>query len=403
MVAREALAIAHEKPQFIGTVDRQYDESYAKSGAKIGSTLRVRDPNQYVRRQGSRVMNVQDQNETTQNIVLATQDGVDMRFNAAELSLNTDSPKEVAAFSKRYIEPAMSVLISGIEADFLAMATKATAKVAGTPGTPITNLSVPGAARAKLNQSLAPKDNRCVQLDSVTMGGLVNGVAGYFAPATDIADQYREGRIARTGMADWYENERVWTLTNGSDVTISTDAAALAVDGSNVLDFHTLTASQVAIGAVFTVAGIYECHPETKQPYSNLRQFTLVSGGATSGSSTISPAIYMTGAKKNVCTSTGADVTSASFNAQVMTFVGSASTSYVQGLMYAKEAFQFVTTDLEQLERDPEKCVRKVQDGIAMRFWMDSDIRNDELLCRLDILYGFAALRPEWACRLIGA
>jgi hypothetical protein len=403
MVAREALAIAHEKPQFIGTVDRQYDDSYAKSGAKIGSTLRVRDPNQYTRRQGSRVMSVQDQVETTQTITLATQDGVDMRFNSAELALNTDSPKEVAAFSKRYIEPAMSVLISGIESDFLAMATKATAKVAGTAGAAITNLSVPGAARAKLNQSLAPKDNRYVQLDSVTMGGLVNGVAGYFSPATDIADQYREGRIARTGMADWYENERVFTLTNGSDVTISTDAAALVVDGSNVLDFHTLTASQVAIGAVFTVAGIYECHPETKQPYSNLRQFTLVSGGATSGSSVISPTIYMTGPKKNVCASTGADVTAASFNAQVMTFVGSASTSYVQGLMYQKDAFQFVTTDLPKLESDPEKCVRKVQDGISMRFWMDSDIRNDELLLRLDILYGFAALRPEWACRLIGA
>jgi hypothetical protein len=235
------------------------------------------------------------------------------------------------------------------------------------------------------------------------MGGLVNGVAGYFAPASDIAEQYREGKVARTGMADWYENERVWTMTNGSDVTISTDAAALVVDGSNVIDFHTATASQVTIGSVFTVAGVYECHPETKQAYSNLRQFTVVSGGATSGSSTVSPTIYLTGAKKNVCTAAGADLTAASFNAQVMTFVGNASTSYVQGLMYAKDAFQFVTADLPKLETDPEKCVRKVQDGIAMRFWMDSDIINDELLLRLDILYGFAALRPEWACRLIGS
>ncbi len=50
MVARESLRIAHETLTFIGTVDRSYDSSYARAGAKIGDTLRVRDPNQYVRR-----------------------------------------------------------------------------------------------------------------------------------------------------------------------------------------------------------------------------------------------------------------------------------------------------------------------------------------------------------------
>src|SRR3990167_10975164 len=95
MVAREALAIAHEKTQFIGTVDRQYDDSFGKSGAKIGSTLRVRNPNQYTRRQGSRVMDVQDQNEATQTITVATQDGVDMRFNSSELALDTSNPSQV--------------------------------------------------------------------------------------------------------------------------------------------------------------------------------------------------------------------------------------------------------------------------------------------------------------------
>ena len=134
MVAREAQSIAHEKASFIGTTDLQYDDSFGKTGAKIGSTLRVRKPNQYLRRTGSRVMDVQDQNEATQTITMATQDGVDMRFNSAELTLDTDSPSDVAAFSKRYIEPAVSVLVSGIEADYLAASTKATYNVVGTAG-----------------------------------------------------------------------------------------------------------------------------------------------------------------------------------------------------------------------------------------------------------------------------
>lgn len=401
MVAREALAIAHEKCTFIGTVDRQYDDSFGKKGAKIGDTLRVRNANQYTRRTGSRVMDVQDQNESTQTITLATQDGVDMRFNSAELTLDTDSPADVAAFSKRYIEPAVSVLASGIEGDFLEYATKATYQVAGTAGTGITSLVAPGAARAKLNSSLAPKADRAIQMDSVTMGGLVNGVAAYFNPSNAIASQYREGMIARTAMADYYENERVWRLTHSDDVTADTDAAALVTDGGSTIDMHTLLpVAKQTVGSVFTIAGVYDCHPETKQAYSWLKQFTITAIGATT--TTVSPAFYLTGARQNVTSSTGAELATTDFNAKTLTFVGAASTSYVQPLMYHKDAFQFVAADLPLMD-DAHKCTRRTQDGLSMRIWMASDIRNDELLMRIDMLYGFAALRPEWACRMIGA
>ena len=401
MVAREALAIAHEKCSFIGTVDRQYDDSFGKSGAKIGSTLRVRNPNKYTRRQGSRVMDVQDQNESVQNITVATQDGVDMRFNSAEMTLDTDSPSDVAAFSKRYIEPAVAVMTSGIEADFLAYATKATYNIAGTAGTGITTLVAPGAARAKINQGLAPKDNRYIQMDSVTMGGLVNGVAAYFNPSGDISKQYREGMVARTAMADYYENERIWTLTNSDDVTADTDAAALVTDGGSTIDMHTLLpVAKQTVGSVFTIAGVYACHPETKAAYRHLQQFTITAIGATT--TTVSPAFYLTGANKNVCSSTGADLATTDFNAKTLTLIGAASTSYAMPLMYHKDAFQFVTADLPLMD-DAHKCTRRTQDGLSLRVWMASDIRNDELLLRLDILYGMAALRPEWACRLIGA
>ena len=401
MVAREAQSIAHEKASFIGTTDLQYDDSFGKKGAKIGSTLRVRKPNEYTRRQGSRVMDVQDQDEATQTITVATQDGVDMRFNSAELTLDTDNVSDVAAFSKRYIEPAVSVLVSGIESDYLAFATKQTYNVAGTAGTAINSLVAPGAARAKLNQGLAPKDNRQIQMDSVTMGGLVNGVAAYFNPSNAVASQYREGMIARTAMADYYENERIWTLTNTDDVTANTDAAALVTDGGNTIDMHTLLpVAKQTVGSVFTIAGVYACHPETKAAYRHLQQFVITGIGATT--TTVSPSFYLTGARKNVCSSTGADLVTTDFNAATLTFVGAASTSYAQPLMYHKEAFQFVTADLPLMD-DALKCTRRVKDGLSLRCWMASDIRNDELLMRIDILYGMAALRPAWACRMIGA
>lgn len=403
MVAREAQSIAHEKCSFIGTTDLQYDDSFGKTGAKIGSTLRIRKPNEYERRQGSRVMDVRDQDEATQTITVATQDGVDMRFNSAELTLDTDSVTDVAAFSKRYIEPAVSALVSGIESDYLAFATKATYNVAGTAGSAINSLVAPGNARAKLNQGLAPKGDRYVQMDSITMGSLVNGVAAYFNPSKDVGKQYREGIVARTGMADYYENERIHTLTNSDDVTGSTNAAAGVTDGGNLVKIYTdIAVAKQIVGAVFTIAGVYACHPETKAAYRHLQQFTITAADPGTSGTTVSPTIYLTGARKNVVKSDGSALATTDFNSQVLTFVGAASTSYAQPLMYHKEAFQFVTADLPLMD-DALKCARRVKDGLSMRVWMASDIRNDELLMRIDILYGMAALRPAWACRLIGA
>jgi hypothetical protein len=395
LVAKEALRIAHEKLAFIGTVDRQYDASFTWDANRgpHGQTLRVKEPNQYKRRRGSRVMDVQDQKEESQTITVATQDGFDMRFNSAELIQSVDNDGAFDNLSKNYIEPAVSACLSGIEADFIAFCTKATYHVVGTPGTPMTDLDVPGLARAKLNQQLAPKDGRrYIQADSIAMGKMVNGLKGLFQDSSQIKEQYREGMMGRTAMADWYENDRMWTLPNSADVageinggTLTSGITALTVDG--------FTAAPVE-GMVFTVEGIYDVHPETKAAYAHLKQFVVTT--ATTTSITFSPAmIYDTTNARQNCSGTPVD------NADI-TFVGSASTNYVQQLMYHSEAYQFVTADLPILD-DAQKCVRKVKDGLSMRLWLASDIRNDELLMRGDILYGMAALRRQWGCRMIGA
>lgn len=384
MVAREALEIAHEKATFIGTVNRDYDDSFAKSGAKIGSTLRVRDPNQYTRRQGSRVMDVQDTTESTQTITVATQDGVDIRFNSAELSLSIDE------LSKRYIEPAVSVLVSGIDGDCIETATKETYQLVGTAGTVVGSsgdISALGNARAKLNQQLAPKDgNRFVQLDSVTMATIVNGTKDLFHQGKQIEKAFRDGFISRNAMADWYENERTYSHTVGSDVTTVTINDASLASGDTGF---TTAGGTLAVGDVFTIAGVYDVHPETKASYAHLKQFTVLT--VVGNDITFSPAIISSGAKQNIdrLPSTG----------DALTFVGTASTAYRQNLMYHKDAFTFVTADLPIMD-DAHKCVRRVKDGLSLRVWQASDIRNDELLMRIDILWGFKTLRPAWACRI---
>jgi hypothetical protein len=292
MIADRALAVAHEKAAFLGTVYRDYDSEFGKQGGKVGDTIRIRKPNQYVRRQGSRIMDVQDQGEANTTLTVATQDGVDMKFNSAELALSIDK------FSERYIEPAVSVMVSGIEGDVLAAMTKAVYNTVGTAGTvpgASSDITVLGNARAKLNQYLAPKDsNRVVQMDSITMASIVNGTKSLFQDSTQIKEAFREGFISRNAMADWYENERTLVLANGSDVTGTTDSTGLgtaASDGSySTIDMHTTiaVATQV-VGEVFTIANVYACHPETKAAYSHLQDFTITAIGASL--TTISPPV----------------------------------------------------------------------------------------------------------------
>jgi hypothetical protein len=384
MVARESLRIAHEQLTFLGTVNRSYDDSFSKTGAKIGDTLRVRNPNQYVRRTGSRVMNVQEQDESTQTVTVATQDGVDMRFNSAELALSIDE------LSKRYIEPAVKVLVAGVEGDVLADVSKKVYNLVGTAGTVVGasgDISALTAARAKLNQYLAPKSDRAVQVDSVTMGSIVNGAKALFHDGAQVKEAFREGFYSRTAMADFYENEKTWTMTNGSDIAFALDTYTVVNGDSDltVTSFATPTSCML-----FELACVYAVHPETKVAYSHLQQFTILSG-STSTNLLISPTIYLTGPKQNV---SAAPTTTA-----VGTCVGSTSTAYRQNLMYHKDAFTFVTADLPLMD-DAIRCVRRSQDGLAIRVWQGSDIRNDELLLRLDILYGWKALRPEWAVRI---
>lgn len=400
IITKELLRLAHEKSAFIGTVNRQFDNSWSKAGP-TGDTLRIRLPSQYSRRQGSRVMDVQDNIQQSTSLVRATQDGVDMRWNSREFAMDVDLDK----LSEQHLQPAMATLVSGIESDMLAAMTKATYNIAGTAGTPISSLGAVGQARALLNRGLAPKDsNRYIQVDSGTMGVAVDGLKGLFQDSTQIKEQYREGMIGRTAMADWYENERVWTMTNISSVKMSSSSLSTFTISSNGLSAISVKNMDTPnIGMVFNIAGVYQVHPETKAVYPNLQQFTVLSG-STSVFLSISPTIYVTGAQKNVGDATGADLnaTTAGLSTANVSFIGAVNSSYVMGLMYHRDAFTFATAALPLMD-DAIKCVVKTFDGISIRLWQAADIRNDEILTRLDILYGFAAIRPAWASRIIGS
>ena len=397
-IGNEALRLAHEKAAFIGTINREFDSSFRPG---YGNTIRIRVPSQYTTRTG-RVMDVQDGVQQSTQLVVGTQWGVDMRYNSQEMS------QDLVNFQKLHLEPAMAQLVSMIESSTLQRATEATYNTVGLAGSTITTLRYMGLARARLNQYLAPKGGgRNMQIDSVTMSDLVDGFSNFTNPASDISEQYREGFVARTGMADFYENERVYNLANTSDVTAWLDTYTI-VDGDVDFTVSGLSIAPTA-GMVFTVTGggtastarIFACHPETKEAYSHAQQF-VVTGGTTT-SLIFQPPIRLSGARKNVCNSDGTDLTTSgtAILTSMINFIGSISSTYPNPLMYHRDAFTFATAALPLMD-DAIRCVVKTYDGLSLRVWEGSDIRNDEKLTRIDILWGFAAIRPQWSCRLIG-
>lgn len=398
-IGNEALRLAHEKASFIGTINREFDDTY-KPG--YGSTIRIRIPSQYATRTG-RVMDVQDGVQQSTQLAVATQWGVDLRYNSQEMA------QDLVNFQKLHLEPAMATLVSKLDGDCLEQATKATYNSVGVPGNTISTLLYPGQARGRLNQYLAPKSNRQLQLDSMSMADLVNTQAIYNNPAAGISEQFREGLVTRTAMADYYENERVYnqSYASGNSSWISSQAIT---NGTASLLISTTTWFTPTVGSVFTLgftssvtSGLRACHPETKQAYSHLQQFVVTAASAATSTVNFSPPIYISGARKNVAQGNGADHDSVlnGISTAIVRFAAGGSSTFAQPLMYYRDAFTFATAPLP-LMSDAARCVVKTYDGISLRVWEGSDIRNDEKLTRIDVLWGFATIRAQWACKLIG-
>lgn len=376
-VTREALRILHQKLNFVGNITRDYDDSYAKSGAKIGDSLKIRLPNQYTVRSGA-TLSAQDTTESSVTLQVGTQKGVDLNFTSVDLSLSLDD------FSKRIIEPAMSVLAANIEADALNMYKDVYQSIWNGGSAATFDETLDG--RVLLNRSLAPYDNRTALMDSTAMADLVKDTKTLFQDSASLAKQFKEGYMGRAAGFDFNENTLMPAHTRGGSNGAYLVNGASQTGSTLTVDTGATAPSQ---GDVITIAGVYSVHPETKVSTGVLQQF-VVGSGATTTSFPISPAIVTSGATQNVSGSP-AD------NAAV-TFLGTASTAVQTSLLFQKGAFAFATADL-MMPKGVDFAAREVMDGISMRIVRQYDITNDKFPCRLDVLYGYKTLRPQLACR----
>jgi hypothetical protein len=396
-VTREALRILHQKLNFVGTINRQYDSSFAKDGAKIGDTLKIRLPNQYSVRTGA-VMDVNDTTETSTTLQVATQKGVDLNFTSTDLTLSLDD------FSKRVLDPAMAVLAANIESDVMNVYKDVYNEVSdvGSAISASGSLANVLLGSKKLTDNLTPNSERCLNLNTQDNADLIDSLSGKFNPASNLSEQYREGMVASQflGYKDVYENT-MWPIhTTGTDDGTGdyvTDIAAGEDDGSAGSLHIDTGAGTFKQGDVVFIEDCYRVHPETKVSTGKLQQFVVTadySGGE--GDLSISPSAITSGAKQNVsAVSDGKKIYKR--ESDESTAIGNAADYYIS-LGYHKDAFAFATADLV-MPKGVDFAAREVMDGISMRVVRNYDINNDKFPCRLDVLYGYKAIRPELAVR----
>ena len=392
MITRKALEILENNLVLTRNVNRQYDDSYAVEGAKIGTTLRIRLPDRALVTDGA-ALQVQDDNEQFTTLTVASQKHIGVNFTTAEMTMQLDD------FAERVLKPRISQLAASIDADvansFLNMY-----QAVGTPGTTPSSTAVLLAAQQKLNEAAAVMSPRYVTVNPAANAALIEGMKGLFNPVSTISAQFKNGMFGEgiLGFDELNMSQSIKQFTTGSRSGAHTITTTVSAQGTSTIAITGTGTQTIKKGDVFTIGSVFAVNPQTRESTGSLQQFVCTEDVAATGGAyaavKISPAIY---------TSSNALATVDSFpqSGATVTFLGGASTQYPQNLVYHKDAIAFATADL-LLPQGVDMASRQVHNGVSMRVVRQYDINNDRMPCRIDVLYGYSVIRPQMGVRLWG-
>jgi hypothetical protein len=394
-ITNEALMVLENELTFTKQINREYDDQFAKSGAKIGDTINIRKPARYVGRRGPKLQ-LENFTETSTPLTLDTQYGCDIEFTSKELTLDID------LFADRVLKPAIATVANAIDFDGMAQFRNVYNSV-GVAGTTPASQSTYLDAGVKLDNEAAPRDgNRSVVFNPIAQSTLVNNLSTLFNNQTKIADQYDSGTMGRALGFKFSMDQNVNVHQVGPQGGTPLVNAATTANGATsiVTDGWTAAAAlRLRRGDVFTIAGVFAVNPQNRQSTGQLRQFVVTadvsSDGAGNATIPVSPAITYSGQYQTVSVMPADNA--------ALTVLGAANVVSPQNLAFHRDAFTFGTADLIMPNGvDMARRVRSDRLNISMRMVRAYDINNDAFPMRLDILGGWATIRPELATRIYG-
>jgi hypothetical protein len=408
MIMRRNLMVLENNLVAAKFVNRQYDDSYANSGAKIGASVRIRIPPRTVVTKSVTFV-AQDQVEEYTTLTVDKQHHVGMSFTQQELTLQIDD------FSERFIEPAMASLANDIDQTVLAeywnfynaVGTPGTTpgSSGGAPTTAAAALFVYGSAMAKMDYEAVSRDSqRAMIVEPIANVMLVSALAGLFNPTSTIEEHYTQGTMGggmATFGAKFSMDQNVATHVVGNlGGTPLCDGVGVEAAATLVTKGWTNTSlPRLKHGDIFTIANVYAVNPQTRASTGQLRQFVVTADCSdTAGAITIpiSPTLTSTGARQTI-SALPAD------NA-ALTILGAAATNSPQNLLLHKDAITLACVDLE----NPNGYgawggrIASKKLGISMTMARQYDISTTAFKTRIDVLFGVRTVRPQLGVRVVG-
>ena len=393
----------HQEGTFLGNVNREYRDEFAKVGAKAGDTINMRLPSRYKVRTNATFAG-QDHFERSTPLAVLSQYGIDVSFTTKDRTMSLDD------YSKRVLRPAMKQLAAKIEYDALTAAYKVVNN--GTHATTNTVMTYRSFQKMgqRLTDELAPTGDRTAILNPASVIEFLDATKGLFAAQSNLNQQFREGMMGRTGGLDVGENTLLPPHTTGTmagsplsfGTTLGLSTTANSWVSTTALSITGATATgTLKAGDIITLSGAYAVHPESKANTGRLQQFVVqadvtMTTATSTYTVTVKPAlIYGSGnAFQNVALSGVSDT-----SGLTVTRLGASATAFAQDLAFHKDAFAFASVDLEDMSPYGAQCSRAVSDNISMRFIQQYNSTDDVVVGRFDVLWGFAPLLPELAVR----
>lgn len=396
-VAKLAAPMLVEESQFIKAINREREKEFGtnQGGYTAGRKVRIKVPPIPVVTDGATVVDADsDINMKERYVELAvdTQKHVSLQFTSVEKAL------DITDFKERFLRPAIRSLATNVDADLLRKAIVTVNNFTLIGGSEAHPLAPFGRAREMMARNLAPDDARISLLSSGLTNTLIDSSGTLFNPTAEISKQYKEGYIGRARGFEFVESEHIWTQQYGSKTTGIT-VSGPSQTGGNLVIGNVVNGDTFKAGQVFTIAGVYQLHPITRQSTGRLMQFTILKDVTSAGTTAqlnifpeITPHMINTDKQAN------ATVDASPANSAVITFSAAAGSVIDQALCFQKHAFGAAFVPLEVQPSSEGYSFNA--DTMALRVMSGGDWKTDKGGTRIDVLYGFGTVRGNHAARV---
>jgi hypothetical protein len=392
MLAREAAAMLSEEMNFLSNINRGRESEFKDSpnGYKKGDFVDIGIPPVPTVFDGTNFAgggSAPDMAEAKVRLQLATQKHVPLTFTAKEKALS------ITEFRDRFLKPAINSLGSVVQSDLIQRAVLSVPNVVGAPGTVPNTFKTYGQARGVLERFMAPEDDRTVLLSSDASNELADSIKNQQNPSDTVSKSMLQGYITKAQGFDMFENQSLPFFVNGTATGFTINGAGQT---GSTLNIGGLTGGWTILkGTTFTIPNVFAVHPILGVSNGKLRQFVVTAdftaGGAT-GSISIYPALSVSSS------SVVGTVSALPANGASASITGSASTGYRQHLAFHKNAFTAAFAPLPILA-SCEGYTASVN-GFSVRVMTFGNGQTDTESTRIDVLYGFATVRNDHACRI---